>query len=68
MERESANLEREVRLVEDSYGVDHLDLVLARGYISKLMSNDRVTRYLSLHHDGFLPAFEKITETEAFAS
>ncbi len=68
MERESANLEREIRLVEDSYGADHLDLVLARGYISKLMSSERVTRYLSLHHDAFLPAFEKITETEAFAS
>ena len=68
MERESANLEREVRLVEDSYGADHLDLVLARGYISKLMSSDRITRYLSLHHEEFLPAFEKITETEAFAS
>ncbi|SLN55625.1 plasmid partitioning protein RepB C-terminal domain-containing protein [Ruegeria meonggei] len=68
MERESASLEREVRLVEDSYGTDHLDLVLARGYISKLMSSERITRYLSLHHDEFLPAFEKITEGEAFAS
>lgn len=68
MERESANLEREVRLVEDSYGTDHLDLVLARGYISKLMSCDRITRYLSLHHSDYVPAFEKITETEAFAS
>ncbi len=68
MERESANLEREVRLVEDSYGADHLDLVLARGYISKLMSSERVTRYLSLHHEEFLSAFEKITQREAFAS
>jgi len=68
MERESANLEREVRLVEDSYGADHLDLVLARGYISKLMTSDRITRYLLLHHPDYVPAFEKITETEAFAS
>jgi len=68
MERESANLERELRLVEDSYGTEHLDLVLARGYISKLMNCDRITRYLSLHHADFLPAFKKITETEAFAS
>ena len=68
MERASANLEREVRLVEDSYGADHLDLVLARGYISKLMTSDRITRYLSLHHPDYVPAFEKITETEAFAS
>jgi RepB plasmid partitioning protein len=32
MERESGNLDREFRIAEQSYGNDHLDLVLARGY------------------------------------
>ncbi|MGD9294823.1 MAG: plasmid partitioning protein RepB C-terminal domain-containing protein [Roseobacter sp.] len=68
MERESANLERELRLVEDTYGRDHLDLVLARGYVSKLITNARITRYLEMYHPEFLPEFEKITETEALAS
>lgn len=68
MEQESANLEREVRLVEDSYGTDHLDLILARGYVTKLMSNERVTKYMALHHDEFISEFEKITETGAFGS
>jgi hypothetical protein len=68
MERESANLGRELRLVEDTYGTDHLDLVLARGYVSKLISNARITRYLEMYHPEFLPEFEKITETEALAS
>jgi ParB-like chromosome segregation protein Spo0J len=68
MENESANLEREVRLIEDSYGIDHLDLVLARGYVSKLVRNERITKYLALHHEDFLPEFEKISEREAFAS
>ena len=68
MERESANLERELRLVEDTYGANHLDLVLARGYVSKLISNVRITRYLEMYHPEFLPEFEKITETEALAS
>jgi hypothetical protein len=68
MENEQANLEREVRLVENSYGVDHLDLVLARGYVARLVSNERITKYLALHHQEFLPEFEKITEREAFAS
>lgn len=68
MERESANLEREVRLVEDTYGTDHLDLILARGYVTKLMSNERVTKYMALHHDEFISEFEKITEAEAFMS
>ncbi len=68
MERESANLERELRLVEDTYGGDHLDLVLARGYVCKLITNARITRYLEMYHPEFLPEFEKITETEALAS
>jgi hypothetical protein len=68
MERESASLERELRLVEDTYGTDHLDLVLGRGYVSKLISNARITRYIEMYHPEFLPEFEKITETEALAS
>ena len=68
MERESANLERELRLVEDTYGTDHLDLVLARGFVSKLISNARITRYLEMYHAEFLPEFERITEMEALAS
>jgi ParB-like chromosome segregation protein Spo0J len=68
MERESASLERELRLVEDTYGTDHLDLVLARGYVSKLIGNARISRFIEMHHSEFLPEFEKITETEALAS
>lgn len=67
MENESANLERQVRLVEESYGIDHLNLVLARGYVTILVSNERITKYLALHHEEFLPEFERITEREAFA-
>ena len=67
MERESANLGQELRLVEDTYGADHLDLVLARGYISKLISNMRIVRFLKMYHPEFLPELEKITETEALA-
>jgi len=68
MERESANLEREVRLVEDTYGTDHLDLILVRGYVTKLMSNERVTKYMALHHDEFIAEFEKVCEMGAFES
>jgi hypothetical protein len=68
MERESANLERELRLVEDTYGTDHLDPVLARGYVSKLISNSRIARYLEMHYTECVPEFEKITESEALTS
>ena len=46
MERETANLDREFRIAEQSYGTDHLDLVIANGYISKLLGNAKVVRHL----------------------
>ena len=54
MERESANLDREFRIAEQSYGTDHLDLVLANGYLGKLLGNARVVRYLGLHQQEIL--------------
>lgn len=64
MERESANLEREVRLAERTYGADHLDLVLARGYVAKLIGNARIVRYLARHYPEFLPEFQRIAEVD----
>jgi RepB plasmid partitioning protein/ParB-like nuclease domain len=49
MERESASLAREFKVAEQTYGADHLDLVLATGYISKLLRNGRVVGYLAKH-------------------
>jgi ParB-like chromosome segregation protein Spo0J len=46
MEREMANLQRDLKLVEDSYGGDVLHLVLARSYLAKLFSNPNVAKYL----------------------
>jgi len=44
METEMANLQRDMNLIEDSYGPDHLNLVLARGYLVSLLGNDGVER------------------------
>lgn len=64
MERESANLDREFKMAEQSYGTDHLDLVLAKGYLAKLLGNARVVRYLAQHHQEILSEFQKIAEME----
>jgi ParB-like chromosome segregation protein Spo0J len=68
MKRESANLEREFRVAEQSYGSDHLDLVLANGYLGKLLSNARVVRYLAQHQQELLLEFQKLVEVEAVAA
>jgi ParB-like chromosome segregation protein Spo0J len=68
IERESENVEREFRLAEQSYGVDHLDLVLANGYLSNLLTNARVVRYLAQHQREILTEFQKRVELEKNAA
>lgn len=41
MERESENLEQEFKAAEQSYGTDHLDLVLTKSFLAKLLGNGR---------------------------
>jgi len=68
MERESVNLDREFRIAEQSYGTDHLDLVLANGYLGKLLGNARVVRYLAQHQQEILVEFQKLVEVEGVAA
>lgn len=68
MERESANLERDFRIAEQSYGTDHLDLVLANGYLGKLLGNARVVRYLAQYQQEILNEFQKLVDVEAVAA
>lgn len=62
MERESASLAREFKVAEQTYGADHLDLVLATGYLSKLLRNGRVVGYLAKQFSELLFEFQKITD------
>lgn len=63
MEREMANLEGQFKLVEQSYGQDVLNLVLARGYLAKLMDNEAVIRFLSQNQPDVLSEFAAIVQT-----
>jgi hypothetical protein len=67
MERESVELDREFKLIEQSYGSDHLDLVLAAGYVSSLLNNARIVRYLAQHHANLLNEFQKIADFQKAA-
>ncbi|MES0881792.1 plasmid partitioning protein RepB C-terminal domain-containing protein [Roseibium sp. SCP14] len=62
MEQESAQLDREFHLLEETYGQDHLDLVIATGYVKRLIENARVVRYLAQNFPELLTEFQKITE------
>jgi hypothetical protein len=63
MERESANLEREFKLIENEYGTDHLDLVLATGYLCRLQENARMVGHLAKFFPEILAEFQNIAQT-----
>lgn len=62
MQRESESLDREVRSIERTYGEDHLDLVVALGYVSNLLGNVRVVRFLAQRHATILSEFQRVVE------
>lgn len=67
MERESANLDREFRLIEQEYGTDHLDLVLATGYLCRLIENVRIVHHLAKYYPEVLAEFQKIAQLRTAA-
>lgn len=46
MEREMANLQGQYKLIEETYAEDVLNLVLAQGYLKKLLANEAVKRFI----------------------
>ena len=61
MEAEMESLHGEYRLIEDSHGTNVLNLTVARSYLSTLLENARVSKYLTQHPPEFLSQFKKIT-------
>ena len=64
MEQESAKLQRHFNLIEKDYGADHLDLVLATGYVARLLANARIVGYLAQCHPEILAEFQKLLEPQ----
>ena len=62
MENEMSNLLGQYKLAEQSHSEDMLNLMLARGYIVKLIDNARVLRYLQTNYPEILEEFGKIVE------
>ena len=62
MERELSRLQEAISSIQDTYGQDHLHLTVVKGYLRKLITNDRVARYLAQHQPELLIEFQKIAE------
>lgn len=63
MEREMTNLQAQYKLVEQTYGQDVLNLVLAKGYLAKLLENGPVRTYVQQRQPDLLTEFESMVET-----
>jgi hypothetical protein len=60
MEREMETLQRDLKSVEARYGEDMLHLVIASGYLGKLLANKAIKRYLDAHHPEIASEFTAI--------
>ena len=65
MEREMGNLHEQFKLAEQTYGHDILNLVLAKGYLTKLMTNDAILRHLTKKYPDVLNEFDGIVRMAA---
>lgn len=65
MEKEMEVLQRDLGLIEESHGNQVLNLVLARGYLAKLLGNARVERYLGQHHADIFRELQSVSESSS---
>ena len=60
MEQEMSLVHSRFKAIEQSYGVDVLNMVVTRGYIAKLLANDAVVKFLQINYPDFLSEFRAI--------
>lgn len=60
IERETANLRARYRMIEQTYADDVLNLVVAKGYVNKLITNPAIESYLQKWHSELLPEFSAL--------
>lgn len=67
MQNEAEQVNQQFKLIEKSYGADHLDLVLAIGYVAKLLGNAKIVRHLAQNHAEIFAEFQKIADMQKAA-
>ena len=62
IENDRANLHVQFKILEQDYAQDTLNLVLATGYLKKLLSNNNIKNYLIKNHPDIYTEFETVTK------
>ena len=64
MEREMEKVQGQFRQVEQTYGTDLLHLTIAKGYLTRLLANAAVQRYLGQHQPEILNEFQALVDID----
>ena len=62
-EREMSQVQEKYKHAEENYGAELLNLVIAKGYLAKLLANEAVPSYVSRHAEEILEQFELVLNT-----
>lgn len=62
MEREIETIHRDVKAIEEEYGTNMLRLVVANGYLGRLLENEQVAGYLRRHHGELFRELQTLQE------
>lgn len=65
MQREISALEKEYKIVKDELGSKNLVLQFSKNYLTKLLENSRVTKFLKQHHPDILEEFQRIVDMQS---
>ncbi|WP_175905699.1 plasmid partitioning protein RepB C-terminal domain-containing protein [Burkholderia seminalis] len=68
LERELAVLQADTKLLEENYGPDSLKLVVIKSYVTNLLDNARVVRWLAQHKADYLQQLQSIAEVKSLMS
>lgn len=61
--KEMSQVQSQCKDAEENYGSDLLNLVVAKGYLTKLVGNDAVKSYITRHEPEILEHFELVVNT-----
>ena len=63
LEKEMSQVQEKYQEAESSYGSDLLNLVVAKGYLTKLLANEAVKSYIGRHEPEILEHLELVVNT-----
>lgn len=64
IEKDMEKISKEFKMAEANYGTNVLNLVVARGYIGKLLDNVRIVRWLSTNRMDLLAEYQRLMEVD----